>query len=871
LRSQSPLVARLVAVSCKQAWLTVLLTVVLAGLAVDYTVRHFAITTDTAELISPDLPWRRDMAAFDAVFPPRSDLIVVVVDGVTRELTSSAANQLAAKLATRTDLLKSVQRPDGGPFFEKNGLLFLSVANVQETTNQLIAAQPFLGGLSADPSLRGIMDVLSTALEGVKHGDTELGKLDTAFRGLSDALERLEAGEPAFFSWSTTISGQASGKRETRRIILLQPKLDPSHLYPAAAAKEAVRVAAKELQLDPAHGVTVRITGQVVLADEEFATVAQHGDLIAVAMVAALALMLWLAVRSIRISLAIMITALIGLSLTACAGLFLVGRFNLISVAFVPLFVGLGVDFAIQFAVRYRAERRLHPDLRQALIDAGGGVGGSLALAAAAIGLGFFAFIPTPYLGASELGLISGVGMLIAFLLSVTLLPALLSLAHPRSEPRDIGFGSLSVLNRQLMTRRRVVLLVGALAAAVCLALLPYLRFDFNPINLRSPKMESVSTLLDLLADPDRSPNTVDVLAPSLADADALAERLKALPEVQRAVTLSNFIPDHQQEKLQLIADAASLLELTFNPVNVRPAPNDSEIVESLKSTARALKEAAGPEKTIPESDAARLAQNLDKLAAGTPELRARASETLIAPLHTLLDQLRDLLQPQPVNLQTLPPDILQNWLTKDGRAKVEVYPSGDSNNNRNLERFVAAVRAVAPHASGAPISIQEAARMIVDSFVEAGLLSFIAIAALLGFVLRRVRDVVLTMIPILLTGLLTLGSCVLIGQPLNFANIIALPLLFGLGVAFNIYFVRAWRAGETNLLKSSLTRAVLFSALATGTAFGSLLLSAHPGTASMGLLLMISLGWTLATTLLFEPSLLGPPPGRSEPPPPAA
>jgi predicted RND superfamily exporter protein len=236
-----------------------------------------------------------------------------------------------------------------------------------------------------------------------------------------------------------------------------------------------------------------------------------------------------------------------------------------------------------------------------------------------------------------------------------------------------------------------------------------------------------------------------------------------------------------------------------------------------------------------------------------------------------LLDQLRDLLQAQPVNLQTLPPDILQNWLTKDGRAKVEVYPSGDSNNNRNLERFVAAVRAVAPHASGAPISIQEAARMIVDSFVEAGLLSFIAIAALLGFVLRRVRDVVLTMIPILLTGLLTLGSCVLIGQPLNFANIIALPLLFGLGVAFNIYFVRAWRAGETNLLKSSLTRAVLFSALATGTAFGSLLLSAHPGTASMGLLLMISLGWTLVTTLLFEPSLLGPPPGRSEPPPPAA
>jgi len=266
----------------------------------------------------------------------------------------------------------------------------------------------------------------------------------------------------------------------------------------------------------------------------------------------------------------------------------------------------------------------------------------------------------------------------------------------------------------------------------------------------------------------------------------------------------------------------------------------------------------AGSGTSAASGDARRLAGILNKLAVGMPGLRVRASDTLIEPLRTLLDQLRNLLQAQAVTLQTLPPDIAQDWVTKDGRARILVSPRGDPNDNQNLERFVTAVRTLAPHASGAPISIQEAARLIVGSFVEAGLLSFVAIAALLGFVLRRARDVILTMIPILLTGLLTLGSCVLIGQPLNFANIIALPLLFGLGVAFNIYFVRAWRAGETNLLKSSLTRAVLFSALATGTAFGSLLLSAHPGTASMGLLLMISLGWTLATTLLFVPALLG-------------
>jgi hopanoid biosynthesis associated RND transporter like protein HpnN len=842
----------------------VLLILALCGGAITYIAEHFAITTDTAELISPDLPWRRDMAAFDAAFAQRSDVIVAVVDGATPELALTAANRLAARLWGRTDIFKSVKQPDGGPFFDRNGLLFLSVAELQETTSQLIDAQPFLGSLAADPSLRGIMNSLATALEGVRHGDTTLEKIDPAMRGLGDALESVEAGIPAFFSWSTIISGKPAGTRETRHVVLLQPNLKTSQLFPTAAAVEAIRAATQELALDPAHGVTVRLTGPSILADQEFATVAEHADLITIAMLGAMLLMLWLAVRSLRITFAIMATALIGLALTAGAGLLLVGRFNLISVAFVPLFVGLGVDFAIQFSVRYRSEHTRRADLQSALIAAGNGVGGSLALAAAAIGLGFFAFFPTPYLGASELGLISGVGMVIAFGLSITLLPALLVLLRSKRQARQVGFVGLSGLSTQLQVKRRGVLVAAGLSGAVALALIPFLHFDFNPLHLRNPKMESVSTVLDLMSDPDRTPNTVDVLAPSLADADATAHGLGTLPEVQRAVTLSSFIPDHQAEKLRLIEDAANMLALTLDPPTMRPAPSDAEVVASLRVTARALAETAGSGTSVAATDARRLAGVLNRLAVGLPGLRARAAETLIAPLVTMLDQIRGLLQAQAVTLQSLPPDIVQNWIAKDGRARILVSPSGDPNDNQNLERFVSAVRTVAPHASGAPISIQEAARMIVDSFVEAGVLSFVAIAALLGFVLRRARDVILTMIPIALTGLLTLGSCVLIGQPLNFANIIALPLLFGLGVAFNIYFVRAWRAGETNLLKSSLTRAVLFSALATGTAFGSLLLSAHPGTASMGLLLMVSLGWTLVTTLLFQPALLGAPRDRA-------
>ncbi|HEY2482183.1 MAG TPA: hypothetical protein VGI30_08310, partial [Caulobacteraceae bacterium] len=169
---------------------------------------------------------------------------------------------------------------------------------------------------------------------------------------------------------------------------------------------------------------------------------------------------------------------------------------------------------------------------------------------------------------------------------------------------------------------------------------------------------------------------------------------------------------------------------------------------------------------------------------------------------------------------------------------------------------------AIYPNVTGEPIGIQQGGRTIAGAFVEAGVLSFLAITLLLFVVLRRVRHVAITMAPIVLTGLLTLGSCVAIGQQLNYANIIALPLLFGIGVAFHIYFVMAWRSGGSHLLQSSLTRAIFFSAMATATGFGSLWASRHPGTASMGKLLMISLLWTLVSALLFQPALMGPPPG---------
>jgi hypothetical protein len=395
---------------------------------------------------------------------------------------------------------------------------------------------------------------------------------------------------------------------------------------------------------------------------------------------------------------------------------------------------------------------------------------------------------------------------------------------------------------------------------AAGLPLLRHVTFDFNPFHLRSPEVESVATYLDLLGDPATAGNNAELLVASAAEAAGSMERLRALPEVASVVGLQSFVPDGQQEKLQLIGDAAQLLGPTLQPLERRAPPSQAERVTALLAAGDELGGMQGSDAET-RQEAGRLADLLRRLAAASPATIARAETALLPGLLHGIERLRRLLQAGPVSIDSLPADLVRDWRTPDGRLRLEVVPAGDPNDNEVLRRFARAVLAVAPQAAGPPVLIQLSADAIVAAFVQAGAVALVSITVLLAVVLRRARDVLYTLTPLLLAGLVTLELSVLLDLKLNFANIIALPLLLGVGVAFKIYYVLAWHAGEAHPLASSLTRAVIFSAMTTATAFGSLWLSSHPGTSSMGKLLMLSLLTTLVAAVLFQPILMGPPP----------
>jgi len=853
-------IVRIVGLSARLPWLIIALVLALAVGSAVYAKRHFAIKTDVNELISHDVPWAKNATDYMKNFPQWG--IIVVVDAPTPEATEQATDKLAQALKARPEQFRAVSQPGGGEFFARNGLLFLPRDDVAKATEGITRADPLIGTLAADPSLRGVLDTLWLGLAGVQRGDLKLDDMARVMNTGADTAQEAIDGRPASFSWR----GLARGKvepNELRRFLLVAPVLDFTALQPGHAATEAIANIASDLKLDRDYQAQVRLTGRIPMEDDEFGTIKHNAELNAALTLLAVLIILWLALRSFRIIFACAVSLFAGLAISAAAGLAVVGAFNVISVAFFVLFVGLGVDFGIQFSVRYRAERHDHPELGAALRSAARKSGAPLALAAVATAVGFASFLPTAYRGLSELGQIAGMGMLIAFATSITLLPALLAVLNPPAEPHPMGFAWLAPVDR-FLERHRIAVVAGT-AAVVLLAspLLFHLPFDFNPLHLRSEKVPSVATYLELAKDPRAGASAIDILEPNLATADATAQRLAALPQVAQATTLTNLVPTDQDEKLKLIRAAAGEIDASLNPEKIEPPPTDADLVESLTSAAGQLTKIAG-DMPGPGADAARrLGGLLSRLSQGDEGTRARFAAALSEPLKFSLDQLRGELKPEPVTVANIPPELRDEWLTRDGRARIQVLPKGDPNNTETLRSFVTSVTAVEPNATGSAVLLYEAGNTVVHAFFQSGVFALAAIALLLFITLRRVTDVLLTLVPLIVAGAVTLELCVILDLPLNFANIIALPLLLGVGVAFKVYYIMAWRTGKTALLQSSLTRAVVFSAMTTATAFGSLWFSSHPGTSSMGKLMALALVCTMAAAVLFQPALMGPP--RSE------
>jgi hopanoid biosynthesis associated RND transporter like protein HpnN len=883
------------------AWI-VAATPLVAGALLLYAVRNLGVDTDTGRMVNDDLAYRRAYLTYQAEFPSRQDEMLILVQGVTPDVAEDATRALAAELRRDTTVFESVYRPGGGPFFERQALLYLDADSLAQMVDRVEEVADWLRDLERDPTLDGLEATLTRAMR--EEPDADL----RPFLGLI-AASVYAATEGSFrpVSWQALLQGRPSEPSERRRTIIVRPRANGAVL-PAGEAIDRIRELVSQLGLVKRNGVEVRLTGTTAIEHEELLTAVggvRQAGLLALVMVIGI---LYLGLRSWRLMAASLASLIFGLIGTSAFAAFAVGDLNLISVAFAVLYIGLGIDYAIHLCLRYRELRLLGEGSDYALQHAVRQIGASLTLSAVTTAACFYAFIPTDFAGVSELGVIGGTGMFVSLVTTLTLLPAILHILPMRTgdaERRARAPRGLPHAGRFVQRVARPILGVAGALTLVSFALAPRARFNHNPLDLRDPDTESVLAYRLLLADTVAKPLTISILRPDPETARETAELVEALPEVDGVRLLEDFVPGEQAAKLGHIARLDSILSSPRSESGSSAVDGADDALLRLQASLTRYRWQATPEGAALARQLYHLLRRWERrVAEWAPGNRAdhseRLEEALVGSLPGRLAALRAALDARPVDQTMLPDELRDRWIGVNGQHRVEVLPRESLETTDQLRRFIDDVRTVATDVTGAPVSELETGRVAVGSFRTALFWAGIAVSVLLLLLFRSIAGASLVVGPLVVAGLWTGAAMVAFGLRFNFANVIALPLLLGVGVDNGIHMVHRIRFGGASEnpggenpgggnpgggnpggggtasrggitaapgiaggpLATSTARAVLYSTLTTIASFGNLAFATHVGISSMGKLLTIGMLCVLAATLAVLPALLAVRPG---------
>ncbi|MFC5067455.1 MMPL family transporter [Flaviflagellibacter deserti] len=854
-------------ICARKPWLVLFVTAILTGLSI-YASTFLTINTNTDEVLSRDLPFRQIEQEYRKSFP-KEESIVVVVDAATPADADLAADNLAVRLRARPEQFLDVQVPGSSPFFNDNGLLYLDQPKLKTFVDQIEQSKPVLQLFARDPSLRGI----ESYIEAQGDGSADADRFGRTLAGLGETAQANADGDEKRTDWLSIFGFQRpEGRPGTRRMVLAKPKLDNSSINRAGPALDALREEMKGVQEEEAEGLQMHITGDPTLRQQEL------NDAFSGAIAASgfsfvlVALSLIIGIRSGRLIAALLITLVIGSMWTTGLAAMSVGRLNLISVAFMVLFFGLGVDFGTHLGLRYLEELKKKGTFEAAMKESMLGEGPSIALSTLCASLAFLSFVPTSYVGLAEFGIISALGMVVALVMTFTVQPALMAVMPPKLKPSrsfDIGIGSW------VQKHYKAILVVSAVVTFGSLYFARDARIDVNPLNLQNPTAEPVVTFRDLAKDPLTSPYALNVVADNLDDARTLAEKLDAAPGVEGVQTAEVFLPKDQAPKLALLSTVRNSLGPDFfDPNATRPAPSDAELTrafQQLRDTAASLAQ-SGAEGSEVRAGAEKLRDGLaayaEKRGIDLESLKV-LQDNLVGSMPDIVDALRTRIgNAKELTLADLPPEIAKDWIAPDGKLRLRVMPTGDVANADSFRTFADTVQAISPKASGVPISVTEAGNEILWAFVEAIIYTTIAIGLVVIIMRRRVSDVLLVLAPLAVAALWTVAASAILDLPFNFANVIVIPLLIGLGVAGSIHIVvRAREMSDEhhahpdrprgNVLDTSTSLAVLVAQLNTVAAFATLAISHHRGLYSMGMLLGISIFFVVIVCLVVLPAAM--------------
>jgi hypothetical protein len=621
-------------------------------------------------------------------------------------------------------------------------------------------------------------------------------------------------------------------------------------------------------------GVNIGITGEAVLELDEMAQSQRDSTVASILSLVLCALIFIVAYRQTGRPLKATAALVLGIGYTLGFTTLTVGHLNILTVAFLPILIGLAIDFAIHLITRFEEELRKgetpHIAILRAMVNTGLGIfTGCLTTAGA-----FFAMGITDFKGIQEMGIITGGGMVLSLVPMMTFLPAMLLKGRQNSLEREHKLQPHKTyrarLERLWLDRPIPVTIIVLLITLAAIIPARSVYFDYNLLHLQSEGLPAVEYEHKLIDSASKSVLYAAVIATNKEHALQLEAKLTNLPSVATVDSMAKFLVGDQSRRLQKVGE----IKNEVAPIRFAPVDPDPVKVDDLSRTLWALHGYLGLAlDEVEKQDAANLEKELRALRAAIEDLRRgmltgdrqHVAEVLGAYQRALFDDLRETFRAirtqendSALAEESLPPNLRSRFIGKNGLHLLQVYPKEDVWQRPNQVEFVGQIRTVAPFATGTPVQLLEYTTLLKNSYIEAAYYSLAAIVVLVFIHFRRIGSVVLSLLPVGIGTLWTAALMGLMDVPFNPANIMMLPLVVGIGVTNGIHILNRF-AEEKNpsILSRSTGKAVIVSALTTIAGFGSLIVAKHQGIQSLGIVMSIGVGMCMLVAVTFLPAVL--------------
>ncbi len=822
--------------------------------ALYFAVTRFSMNSDNGRLIQQDTSWKVTYDKFMDTFPQYLNNTFVVVSGDKIASVSNVSRALELELASRNDVFKSVYGPANDDFLDTHALLFVDADDLDTLVSNLADAQPILTAVARDESLRGLFGLLTDALSGEEDIPDAMARFTNL---LADNIDITLGGNPSPVTWRDEMVDRDSTDT-IYSIIFVQGQFDFEAKLPSAEIIRILRSTIENFEHPEKDLVDIRLTGQIPLDHGEVESAMSSARLAGAIAVVFLMFILGFGVGSLRIIAATYLAMTTGLIWTAAYAILTVGQYNTISIIFLVMFIGLGVDFAIHLSLRYQ-EDLYHQDKQSAIISTNRDLGPAITLCGITSAIGFLSFVPTKYVGLAELGIISGGGMIIAVFVSLTLIPAFFAVVKtPVEMPRKPYVASLS---EALDQHRHSIIAITFAVAGLAIFIARDAYFDMSTLALKDQHSEAMETFRELQAEDIVTDYSLNYVAADRESADLIKNKLLALETVSEVKTPNDYVPTNQEEKLLILEDAQIMLASTFyaeatdDPYSSQD--RDLAIQDLIDAAARFLQDETTNEDL--RQAIAHLHESLIKLRESDNQTRGMFEENVIAPMLKELKWLERAINVSQIVFNDLPEEMRDRLVTKKGEVLLTITPSKNIVPTHEMREFATDVQSVISNATGRLTTELGIGEIVIGAFQKAIFIAVTCILVVLLLALRSVVDTILVFIPLVITAMITFASSVLLEMPLNMANVVVIPLIFGLGVDNGIHVVQRFHESSNlkELVHSSTPRAVFLSTLTTMGTFGALSFSDHQGIYSIGVLLTFALGSLMVLTLISLPALL--------------